>query len=109
MCTTTNEIDLPENETQEPRDINVLLALETYQGMTDAEIEILLNYKINQAVTSRETLANITAITAKQEQCIADNRASAQAMLDMVQSLVDREFPTVPPMEPRQFQPSSIA
>ena len=99
MCTATNENDAP----QSPRDINVLLALETYQGMTDEEITLLLNYKINQAVTSRETLANITAINAKQEQCIADNLASAQAVQAMVQSLLEREFPTVPLMTPATF------
>lgn len=113
MSTTTDETITNENleneEPQEPRDINVLLALGTYQGMTDAEIELVLNYKIDQAVTSRETLANIAAITAKQEQCIADNQASAQALLVMVQSLVNREFPMVPLMEPRRFEPTTIA
>lgn len=105
MSTTTNEI----LDNEEPRNINVLLALDTYQGMTDEEIEILINYKIDLAVTSRETLANIAAVIARQEQCIADNQASAQAMHDMVQSLLEMEFPTVPLMEPKRFQPTSIA
>lgn len=113
MSTTTDETitnEIPEyEEPKEIRDINVLLALDTYQGMTDSEIELVLNYRIDQAVTSRETLANIAAITAKQEQCIADNQASAQAVLDMVQSLVSREFPTVPLMKPKRFEPTTIA
>lgn len=113
MSTTTDETinnEIPEyEEPKELRNINVLLALDTYQGMTDAEIELVLNYKIDHAVTSRETLANVAAITAKQEQCIMDNQASAQAMLDVVQSLVSREFPTVPLMEPRRFEPTTIA
>lgn len=113
MCTTIDNNANAENanneEVQVPRKIDELLALDTYQGMTDDEIELILNYRIDKAVTSRETLANIAAITAKQEQCIADNLASAQAMQSMVESLVEREFPTVPLIEPKRFQPSSIA
>ena len=102
MSTTTDatqESDVP----QTPRNINVLLSLDTYQGMTDEEITLVLNYRIDQAVTSRETLANITAINEKQEQCIADNLASARAVQDMVQSMLDREFPTVPLVQPKSF------
>lgn len=105
MCTTTNETTTSEETTQEPRDINVLLSLETYQGMTDAEIDLVLNYKIDRALSDRELLAKIAAITNKQEQCIADNLASAQAARDMLQSIIDRTFPTVPIEEPLRFSP----
>lgn len=96
------------SETQEPRDINALLALDTYQGMTDAEIDMVLQYRIDRAVTSREVLAKMEAENARMEQCIADNRASAKRALDMVQSLVEREFPTVPVGEPLTVSPRSI-
>lgn len=106
MCTTTNEATTTEETTQEPRNINVLLSLDTYQGMTDAEIELILNYKIDQAVSSRELLAKIAAITNKEEQCIADNRASAQAAHDMLQSILSSTFPIIPVGEPLRFTPS---
>lgn len=109
MSTTTDEIFENENEeVQEPRKLDVLLALETYQGMTDEEIQMVLDYKIDQAVASRKTLAEIAAINAKSEQCIADNQASAQAAQDMIQSLVEREFPMVPLMEPSTSKPTLL-
>ena len=95
-------------EVNEPRDINILLALETYQGMTDEEIESIISYKVNAAVSDRELLARITAITQKSEQCIADNRASAQRALDMIESIVRTQLPTVPIGTPETVVPRSI-
>lgn len=34
-------------EERPPRDIHHLIGLETYQGMTDAEIEIIINFRAN--------------------------------------------------------------
>lgn len=106
MCTTTDANETIESEpAQEPRDINVLLAMSTYQGMTDEEIDLILEYRIDRAVTDRELLAKIAAINNRQEQCIADNRASAAASLSVLQSIVESEFPTVPLLEPQTFTP----
>lgn len=95
-------------EATDPRDINVLLALDTYQGMTDAEIDLVLNYKINAAVSNQELLARVTAFNQQSEQCIADNRAAAQRALDMIESIVRTQLPTVPIGEPQTVTPRSI-
>ena len=99
MCTTTDE---------KTRTIDELLALDTYQGMTDAEIDVILDYKIKQAVTEREVLARIELQIQTAEQVIADNRRSAQEAHDMLQSIVEAEFPTISLLEPKRFEPRSL-
>lgn len=37
-----------------PRDINVLLNLGTFQGMTDEEIQMVIDYKIKYALSEQE-------------------------------------------------------
>lgn len=56
---TTN--DTPITDTNEtvvkplpPRDINVLLNLGTFQGMTDEEIQMIIDYKIKYALSEQE-------------------------------------------------------
>ena len=100
MCTTTNA-----EATQPARDIRTLLGLGTYQGMTDDEIEAVVEYKIDAALASRESMARVTALIERAEQRIADNRASAEASLSMLQSIIESEFPTVPLMTPQIFEP----
>ncbi len=95
-------------EANEPRDINVLLALDTYQGMTDAEIDLILNYKVNAAVNSQEMQAKVAAFNQQSSQCVADNRAAAQRALDMIESIVRTQLPTVPIGEPQTVSPRSI-
>lgn len=109
MCTQTDSNIQNENiESSEPRNINVLLALETYQGMTDVEIELVLNYKVQQALTSQEILLKTAAETTRMEQCIADNQASSQRALDLIESLIGKEFPTLPVEQPRTFVARSL-
>lgn len=38
------------------RDINTLLALETYQGMTDEEIESIIYYRVDNAITELQIM-----------------------------------------------------
>lgn len=99
MCTTTDE---------KTRNINELLALDTYQGMTDAEIDSILEYKIEHALADRERLARMVAEINLTEQLIEDNRRSAQQAHDMLQSMVETLFPTVKPVEPKRFEPRSL-
>ena len=47
-----------ENQVQEPRPLGTLLSLETYQGMTDEEIEMIISYKITDALNT----ANLQAM-----------------------------------------------
>ena len=100
MCTTTN--------IEEAREISYLLNLETYQGMTDEEIDLIINYKIKQALSQQECLIKANAENMRVEQCIADNQASAKQALDMLQSIIEREFTTLPVVQPRTFVPRSL-
>lgn len=99
MCTTTDE---------KTRTIDELLALDTYQGMTDAEIDAILKYSIDRALADRERLARMTAEIQLSEQLIEDNRQNAQRAYDVLQSIVETEFPTVKPLEPKRFEPRSL-
>ena len=36
----------------EDRDLNILLSLDTYQGMSDSEIDSIIDYRIKQATES---------------------------------------------------------
>lgn len=44
------------------RDISVLLELDTYQGMTDEEIDSLIEYHVDYALRSEESAARMAAI-----------------------------------------------
>ena len=99
MCTTTDE---------KTRAIDELLALDTYQGMTDAEIDAILKYKIEHALADRERLARMVAEINLTEQLLEDNRRSAQQAHDMLQSIVETEFPMLKPFEPKRFEPRSL-
>ena len=95
MCTTTNETQGVEPEV-EPRSLSVLLSLDTYQGMTDAEIDIILDYKIQQALSDAEFTLKATTEIEQMEQTIADNRAGCKRALDMIESLLSREVYIAP-------------
>lgn len=49
--TDTNDTDV---KPLPPRDINVLLNLGTFQGMTDEEIQIIIDYKIKYALSDQK-------------------------------------------------------
>jgi predicted nucleotide-binding protein (sugar kinase/HSP70/actin superfamily) len=51
---TTNEIIEPIVEDDSPRDINTLLSLDTYQGMSDTEIEMLFDFRVSMAMKNAE-------------------------------------------------------
>lgn len=97
MSTTTN-----------PRDINVLLGLNTYQGMTDEEIELIISYKANLLYNQTEATqkrANVASATAAM---IADNHAAAQQAVSMVESMLNRAFATLPVGTAQTVQPTLI-
>lgn len=95
-------------EANEPRDINVLLALDTYQGMTDAEIDLIIAYKVTREVNSQEFTAKMNAINAQSAQLVADNAAAATQAHNVLQSIVNAQLPTVPIGEPQTVSPRSI-
>lgn len=58
------------------RDISVLLELDTYQGMTDEEIDSLIEYHVDYALRNEESTARMAAI-----------ESSMQAQLDTYRQL----------------------
>lgn len=55
----TNDIPITDTNDTEvkplpPRDINILLNLGTFQGMTDEEIKMVIDYKIKYALSEQE-------------------------------------------------------
>lgn len=84
MCTQT-----------EPRNINELLQLDTYQGMTDDEIETIIEYRANLKFHSLEnTFAHATRIervnseAARNEQLVSDSRDMLQSMRRQIRELI---------------------
>lgn len=106
MCTTTSEINNPEI-TQGvigfPRDINELFLLKTYQGMTDEEINMIIDYKVmRERVSQQHILAAAKQIT-EVNGIIEAERESCARMEKMLESMIDRCKP-IPTFE----QPKSL-
>ena len=77
--------------TNTARDLNTILNLDTYQGMTDEEIEMILNYKIESKVRERIIEASKTINTLKMEALLQQNIESSQRAMSMLQSIRDRK------------------
>lgn len=113
MCTQTNDVSInTENQgfenpviENEPRDINILLSLKTYQGMTDEEIDMLLDYKIKRAATSQEMLMRAAAETERMNSMIETSRANAKRALDMVEYLINKEYVETPSAQLQTVSP----
>lgn len=73
------------------RDLNTLLNLDTYQGMTDEEIELVINYKIETKVRERIIDASKTVNTLKMEAILQQNIESSQRAMSMLQSIRERK------------------
>lgn len=97
MCTTTN-----------PRDINVLLGLSTYQGMTDEEIELIIEYKAEQIVI-RDNIAIERAQSQQRiDALIAQAASNSQQTHDMLESILNRNVNITPLVQPSTVTPQSI-
>lgn len=66
-------------ENVQPREIATLLALDTYQDMTDDEIELVIGWKVDDAVR---------AALASEE--LADKRTATAEMVSITQQNADR-------------------
>lgn len=97
MSTTTN-----------PRDISALLALNTYQGMTDEEIEILIDYRVRQK-RLEEDIATKNANTEREiNERLAIDAAAAQQVQTMVQSILSKSVAIAPVVAAQTVQPTLI-
>lgn len=87
-----------------PRDINVLLSLNTYQGMTDEEIDLLIDYKIQQELTSAEHLAFVAAQTMRANETVEIQRQSCKNLESMLQSTIKASIPSVEFEQPNALE-----
>lgn len=72
------------------RELSELLALDTYQGMTDAEIEIVIDFKVQQRVTDSINLADIENRSNALNELVAQELENQRSLSAMVQSLMSR-------------------
>lgn len=77
-------------EATSPRTIGELLALDTYQDMTDEEIDMVINFKIKTEVMRRLSESDKALTTMSMEQQIADNAESCRMAHDALQSILNR-------------------
>lgn len=84
-----------ENDNLQPlvRDIGILLSLNTYQDMSDAEIETVIEYKISQALISNEHQNKLTAINFKTQQQLETFRRIEDESISVLQSMLGRQIP----------------
>ena len=84
--TTENDgmVELPD------RSVSVLLSLDTYQGMTDTEIQSLIDWHVQCAKTEALQSAELEAHQAAIDAVISDSIRSNTAIENMLQSVVKR-------------------
>ena len=84
-----------ENDNLQPlvRDVATLLSLSTYQGMSDEEIDSLIDYHVKFALQSDEQKANIAAIETVSQAQAAAYRAMAEDSQNVLQSVLSRQIP----------------
>lgn len=80
MCTQT-----------EPRNINELLLLDTYQGMTDDEIELVIEYRAKRKVTEIITSATYQSGIQNQNAIVELHRATCEKSHAVLESILSNQ------------------
>lgn len=70
--------------------LNVLATTGTYQGMTDEEIQIIVDYEKNRSYIEGQSTSFVADAQAHRAAILAQNAASLQAQESMLQSIIDR-------------------
>lgn len=77
------------------RDINVLLELDTYQGMSDAEIQSIIDYKVSVAEQDAAANARIDMAAENGRALIQAHTQAVQESTNMLKSLLSMSVPYV--------------
>ena len=77
------------------RDVNVLLLMDSYQDMTDAEIESIIEFKMGMARDAGYHQAMEDARLVAENQLLNAQIAKVQAATDVLQSMLEKEIPWV--------------
>lgn len=70
-------------------DLNALLKAETYQGMTDEEINAIIDYKVERARTGATISKDMEAHQAIMKEIMAAQAESGAKVRDMFQAALD--------------------
>lgn len=100
MSTTTNE--------NSPRDINVLLLMESYQDMTDEEINMIIDYKIERAKSDEIVQAAIDSENKRMTEAIAIQREICNTSETMLESTLEAIKPVIKFVQPNGVELRSI-
>lgn len=77
------------------RDINVLLELDTYQGMSDAEIQSVIDFWVSNAKSTTEIEVKNSAEMKAEQELLDARTAHAQAAANVLQSMLEVKIPWV--------------
>ncbi len=77
------------------RDINVLLQMDTFQDMSDAEIQSIIDYKVSVAERRATISAHDDAMAENGRAMVQAQAESARKCSDMLQSLLRTSVPYV--------------
>lgn len=72
------------------RDVDTLLALGTYQGMTDEEIESIIDFKIKCALSDAKFKVFYNTTSSECEARIAAYSEASRKTMELVQSILNR-------------------
>lgn len=77
------------------RDVDVLLMLDTYQGMSDAEIQSLIDYHASVAADNARNELERESQFLEARELAAARTAHAQAAANVLESMLEIEIPWV--------------
>lgn len=75
-----------------PRDINILLNLGTFQGMTDEEIKLIIDYKIKYALSEQEIKLKQAIYIEKMNSDIALSTQAANQANDIYKEILGKSL-----------------
>lgn len=77
------------------RDINVLLMMDSYQDMTDAEIQSVIDFKVAEARSNARNELELESQFQETRELAAARAAHAQAAANVLESMLEVEIPWV--------------
>lgn len=77
------------------RSIDVLMELDTFQGMTDAEIQSLIDYYVDEAKKTAKNELIIDAQFTEERELAAIRKAQAEIASNVLESRLRTEIPWV--------------
>lgn len=88
--TTSNDTSTSITEEAKDRSVNELLKLTTYQGMTDSEIDSLIDYKVNIARMNGMVDAKAAIMSETNNAIIEEQKQACENSQKVLESLLSR-------------------